>query len=124
MAFLVEAADLARELGDSWRLSQILSWQATSARGTDARRTGHRWLRRSARNRGSLVTVFRHSQRSTGPRFVPTACMFSHQDFELGESGNSDSRLRQLIASSSGVILSVESTFFRMTYPRSRNVAN
>jgi hypothetical protein len=27
MAYLAEAADLARELGDSWRLSQILSWQ-------------------------------------------------------------------------------------------------
>jgi hypothetical protein len=36
MAYVAEAADLARELGDSWRLSQILSWQATSARGTDA----------------------------------------------------------------------------------------
>ncbi len=29
--YLSEAADLARELGDSWRLSQILSWQATAA---------------------------------------------------------------------------------------------
>ncbi|HVQ50773.1 MAG TPA: adenylate/guanylate cyclase domain-containing protein, partial [Mycobacterium sp.] len=29
--YLSEAADLARELGDSWRLSQVLSWQATAA---------------------------------------------------------------------------------------------
>ncbi len=29
--YLAEAVDLARELGDSWRLSQILSWQATAA---------------------------------------------------------------------------------------------
>ncbi len=29
--YLAEAADLARELGDTWRLSQILAWQATAA---------------------------------------------------------------------------------------------
>ncbi len=29
--YLAEAAELARELGDSWRLSQILAWQATAA---------------------------------------------------------------------------------------------
>ena len=29
--YFSEAADLARELGDNWRLSQILHWQAVSA---------------------------------------------------------------------------------------------
>ena len=29
--YLAEAADLARELGDTWRLGQILAWQATAA---------------------------------------------------------------------------------------------
>ncbi len=29
--YLAEAAELARELGDTWRLSQILAWQATAA---------------------------------------------------------------------------------------------
>ena len=31
LPYLEEAADLARQLGDSSRLSQILSWQATAA---------------------------------------------------------------------------------------------
>src|ERR1700676_3033186 len=57
MAYLAEAADLARELGDSWRLSQILSWQATSSRGTDARRTGHRGLRRPGWASGTEIAA-------------------------------------------------------------------
>ena len=31
LPYLDEAADLARQLGDPWRLSQILNWQATAA---------------------------------------------------------------------------------------------
>ena len=90
--YLAEAADLARELGDTWRLSQILAWQATAAI------IG-----------GDVVTTLKAAQEGLrladdlGDRFVSRQCRIwiANARMYLGDLSGAAELIRQAIAEAS-----------------------